>query len=515
MNDAELLELTELCNALADDRLAEPQRARLNAMLAESDEARRFYIRFAGLSSSLGSYAAELQTERQEPPREKSRIIPFPRAAWWSVGAIAAALAVALIFGWRTRDAAEPDSVAWVTDAQDAEWGDAPLATGDALARGQRVDLRKGRAEFTFDSGARVVLEGPASLDVQSAWSAGLRSGSLTANTTAEAAGFRVVNSAVNVTNLGGQVSVVADNDGAAEVYALDGSADASEPGRGIHTVLRDRQARRFTRDGSANVSDVEHKLARLVSRANLDRRPRPIHYARWSFNTDLIAQTAGLTAWPFVPPTPGPAFDTSAPGEIGLVIPGHWQEALFVGGRSFSTDRPAGDNLRAIACWVRIPAEAPLGDDSAILSWPRRVHTARLTWNRDPERGPLGALRAEQDGEFIVGRTNLRDGQWHHVAVLFLGGGKKAPGTSQVRQFVDGKLEGTGAFTWNIKPIRPAATNPGKLTIAPAPPAASASPALPTGFTGSIDELFIADRPLTPFELRQLMEKNELPAGT
>ena len=34
-------------------------------------------------------------------------------------------------------------------------------------------------------------------------------------------------------------------------------------------------------------------------------------------------------------------------------------------------------------------------------------------------------------------------------------------------------------------------------------------------GFRGELDELFIADRPLAPGEIRQLMEKNEPPGGT
>src|SRR6185369_968063 len=99
----------------------------------------------------------------------------------------------------------------------------------------------------------------------------------------------------------------------------------------------------------------------------------------------------------------------------------------------------------------------------------------------------PLGALCAEQDNAAVVGRTNLRDGQWHHVAVLFLGGGKNAHDTVQVKQFVDGKLEGTGAFSWKERPIAPAPAEAGKLTVGHSGPADSAV----GGFMGTIDELF------------------------
>ena len=500
MNDPDVLELTELCNALADERLDDTQRARLNEVLAGSDEARRFYVRFAALSSSMCGYAAELQTDRAERPR----VIPFPRAVWWGGLAAAAAIVVAVTFGWRSRDAAEPESVAWVTDSQDAEWGNGPLAPGDSLERGQRVDLRRGTAEFTFDSGARVVIEGPASLDVQSAWSAGLRSGSLTASTSAEAVGFRVVNAAVDVTNLGGQIGMFADPDGATEVYALDGSAEAGSPGRGAKLVLKDKQARRFAREGVTNVKDIDRKVAKLASRANLDRRERPIKFARWSFDDTMAAQTAGFSAAGF-----DAKIDNSSASAAELMLqPGRWRRALTLDGHTSAAARMPGDNPRTVAFWVKVPVDASPGDDAAMLAWNRKSRAVQIAWNRDPERGPLGALSTEHEGGAVVGRTTLRDGQWHHVAVLFLGG--KKPGVGQVKQFVDGRLDGAGAFALRGKGA--AQDRSENVWIGRR---AGARGIAQDGFRGELDELFIADRPLAPGEIRQLMEKNEPPGGT
>ena len=84
-------------------------------------------------------------------------------------------------------------------------------------------------------------------------------------------------------------------------------------------------------------------------------------------------------------------------------------------------------------------------------------------------------------------------------------------PGAAQVKQFVDGKLEGAGAFSWRERPLAQSAGEAGKLTLGRTTVTSSAA----DGFVGALDELFIADRPLTPFELRQLIEKNELPGGT
>ena len=505
MNDWELLELTGLCNALADGRLAGTERARLNAVLAGSEEARRFYVRFAGLSSSLCSYAAELQTGQAE------KVVRFPRAARWTAAvlAVAASVALALIPDWRGQEAPEPESVAWLTGSQDAEWGDAPLAAGDALERGQHIELRRGLAEVTFDSGARVVLEGPASLDVQSAWSAGLRSGSLTASTSAEAVGFRVVNAAVDVTNLGGEIGIMADRDGGTEVYAIEGSAETDQPGRGAKLLLKDRQARRFARDGVSGVKDFERKLAKLAklaSRANLERRRQPINFARWSFDDALTAQTAGFGAAPFTAKLDG--------GDPMSLQPGRWKRGLALDGRSFASANMPGANPRTVAFWVKIPADAPLGADVAMLAWNRKgrglLRSAQITWNRDPEHGPLGALRTDHEGAAVVGRTPLRDGQWHHVAVLFLGQ-KKNRGMAQMKQYVDGRLDGTGAFALRGKNAAPSADGSETVWIGRR---AGARGIAQEGFRGELDEIFIGDRPLAPGEIRQLMERNEPPGG-
>ena len=504
MNDHELLELTGLCNALADGRLSGRDGERLNAVLAGSEEARRFYIRYSGLSSSLCSYAAELQTGQAE------KVVRFPRAARWTAAAlaIAASVALALIPDWRGQDAPEPDSVAWLTGSQDAEWGGAPLAAGDALERGQRVELRRGLAEVTFDSGARVVLEGPASLDVQTAWSAGLRSGSLTASTSAEAAGFHIVNAAVDVTNLGGEIGMTADGDGGTEVYAIRGSAETGQPGGGAKLLLKDRQARRFARDGVTNVKDSERKLAKLASRANLERRRQPINFARWSFDDTLIAQTAGFSA---------PAFTAKLEGGGAAMPlqPGRWRRGLTLDGRSFASAHMPGENPRTVAFWVKVPADAPLGAEVAMLAWKGKgrgqLRPGQITWNRDPEHGALGALRTDHEGSAaVVGRTSLRDGQWHHVAVLFLGA-KKNRGMSQVKQYVDGRLDGTGAFALRGKNAAPSTDASGTVWIGRR---AGARGIAQEGFRGELDELFIGDRPLAPGEIRQLMESNETPGG-
>ena len=89
--------------------------------------------------------------------------------------------------------------MARITGAKDCRWvGAAPTArSGDYLRKGQYLELAAGFAEVTFDSGAQVILEGPACLSLNSAWDATLVRGTLKANVPTEAMGFRVSNPSV------------------------------------------------------------------------------------------------------------------------------------------------------------------------------------------------------------------------------------------------------------------------------------------------------------------------------
>ena len=94
LTDHEILELTTLCNAAVDGTLNDAQRARLAQRLSDSEEARRFYVRYAGMSASLFTYASEMQSEA--PDMAHAKVIR-PAAWWWAAGALAAAACV--VFG--------------------------------------------------------------------------------------------------------------------------------------------------------------------------------------------------------------------------------------------------------------------------------------------------------------------------------------------------------------------------------------------------------------------------------
>ena len=527
--DNELLELNALCNALIDGAITDADRARLEQMLAASEEARRFYVRAMALSASLFDYAGEMQSDA--PDVAAKRIVRVP--AWvWTAGSLAAAACVALAFwlgGADRRDAANEvasaeqessdDSVARLSGAKDCRWAGAALQPGAELRRGQRIELVGGFAEITFDCGAQVTLEGPASLDLSSAWDAVLRRGTLKANVPHEAIGFRISNPSVEVTDLGTEFSMVTDEGGATEVFVLKGAVEAAPRdaagNAGEAVVLRETQSRRFAIAGGPDVRDRDAKLAKLTRKVAIERFTHPANYVHWSFDEEAgpaLAQTTGLAQDGFTAQLEPAGEALSA----GTRTEGRWERALQLDGKLFAKapfPSIGKRTPRTVAFWVNVPAAAPLPDAGAMLAWPlgSAGRGIEVGWNRNPLDGALGALRTSAARVALTGTTPLRDGRWHHLAVVF-SPKQKADAAPQIRQYVDGRLDG---FAIRRSGKRARGTQPESAEFA-----GSAEDALWIGcnlggresaghFRGALDELFVADRVLTPPEIRHLMTHN------
>ncbi len=186
LTDREHQELAELLDAVVDRDLSDAQRQRLTEILSASETAREMYVRSLGLSASLLEYAVEAPIAvrtTQMPTAESQR----NSRRWWVFGVIATTAAVILVavvlhgFGDADADAEANELAAQITGLADCIWADAALAPvlGDALTHGQQLNLQSGTVEITFDSGAQVTLEGPARLDLNSAWEATLHHGKL------------------------------------------------------------------------------------------------------------------------------------------------------------------------------------------------------------------------------------------------------------------------------------------------------------------------------------------------
>jgi hypothetical protein len=192
----------------------------------------------------------------------------------------AAALLLALgLGGWLLLtgrpgpDVPEPDlAIAWLVNAQDCQWADA-VEPGGSMQAGRVLAVARGLAEVRFRCGARVVLEGPARLELLSGKSARLARGRLTARVPGAAAGFAILSPQGKVIDLGTEFGVAVADDGATDVYVFEGKVEAHPAGAGAGPLS-------LTRDQAAHIAGG--KVTRKPATPEADGfvraiRPRPV----------------------------------------------------------------------------------------------------------------------------------------------------------------------------------------------------------------------------------------------
>lgn len=516
LSDEQQLRLTTLCSALADDTLSQAGRDELNAMLLDSEEARKFYIRHAALSASLGEYAAELQSDAPVPVRKA-----MPRVVVWAAAAAVAIAGVAMaLLHFRSSPSeiasrtSEPPSqtVALLSGTQGCEWNTPALQPGASLQAGQRLELKSGFAEVTFDSGATVTLEGPAALVITSPWDASLESGTATANVPEEAEGFRLNHDTIELVNSTAELAMTADESGT-DVLVQKGSVAASSQATSAPVTLRENESRRFNAAGVSDVSDLDRKRARFARVLKFDRPAASGGYLHWTFDdastASLAAETKGKKKAAYLARM---MKDESATAAASLTD-GRWQHALNFDGHLFARAATPGLSLREHATtftfWARVPVDASPAGGSAMLSigeHKRGSPHLRIAWNKKRAEGPVGALQTEAGRSVASGTTNLRDGQWHHVAIVCMPTSKDV---MQVKQYVDGRLDGSSTGAMSAARGRDKTDEPVEAILLGR---GAGSKNREGFFVGAMDELFVVDRALSPSEITSLMKSNQPP---
>lgn len=222
---------------------------------------------------------------------------------------------------------------------------------------------------------------------------------------------------------------------------------------------------------------------------------------------------------------SPFPQFDAQLRGTAqapagATRTEGRCQRALRLDGGSFVKAAFPGMSRslpHTVLFWVRVQPDAQLSAAYAMVAWGLNfkefgVHPVHICWNSNPLEGPVGALRTDFLGGHTIGSTLLRDGRWHHVAVVFVPSGD--PDTlAQVKLYVDGRLETSTATRGVRREIFADFSQENPTTV---------SDTIWLGcrlgsnrerrgrFCRELDELVIADRALRPEEIVQLMRDNK-----
>lgn len=184
------------------------------------------------------------------------------------------------------RGAASPgaEPVARVTGLSDCEWpeGESALKFGDSLAPGQRLRLTRGVLQLTYETGAKVTVEGPADMVMTTGIEAKLSSGKIAAAVPRFARGYTIMTPTAEVVDLGTEFGVSVEGAGESEIHVFDGDVvtrPIGEHGAGSHLVhARQDEAVKFeaTNAGPQRISFDRNKFVRrLTPDLPADRLPQ------------------------------------------------------------------------------------------------------------------------------------------------------------------------------------------------------------------------------------------------
>ena len=224
----------------------------LRTILRNDIEARRYYAQVMVFDAALKQESvAGGDIENVQPKNHSTelahhefsarRTVSFPIR--WS-SAAAALLLIGLAIGWMTNEFGqrnEPvvklispegtaektdDSVAMITRSIGVEWVADSLINVDASVRPGRLAITTGFLQIEFYSGARVVVQGPADLEIISSMETVVHAGKIRAVVPPLAHGFTVRGPQVKVIDLGTDFAFETAADGSSQVHVFIGQVD-------------------------------------------------------------------------------------------------------------------------------------------------------------------------------------------------------------------------------------------------------------------------------------------------
>jgi hypothetical protein len=174
--------------------------------------------------------------------------------------------------------------VAQLVRTAGCRWADQDSAHGDRLAIGQSLHLASGVAEIQFDVGVKVVLQAPAAFRIESAKSARLDRGKLTAVVTTQAAhGFRIDTPEAVYVDQGTEFGVEVSPGGSSRACVFKGRVDVAAHGQ--ETAMK-----QLTADQGVRVEDDGQDMTLIADRGesfiqSVDAADRDRHViAYWRF---------------------------------------------------------------------------------------------------------------------------------------------------------------------------------------------------------------------------------------
>jgi hypothetical protein len=487
----DLVELRTLLDALCEESITDEQFRRLEELLLGRPEAEAHYVQYMSLYADLVRHAAAPHPGSSAgpgpAPGAPPQAAPAPAAApagspragggrrllllggVLGLAGLAAAVLVALLPGRVSvpdGGAVVPppeqldDSVAVLLQASGAVWEDneAPGLPGTPLPPG-RLRLRSGLAQLEFYSGATVILEGPADLQLVSPREAYCRRGKLRVTVPPQARGFTVGSPKLDLVDQGTEFGLRVSPAGPTEVHVFAGKVEVYDAGRapgdapqgpppwalttGRGLRLEEGRPRDIDSDPAAFLTAQD-----LAARRDAELRQRQ---RDWLAASAALRQDPALVVYyPFEPEQPwsrtlrDEAGGRRQPHDGAVVgcawVPGRWPGKHALEFKRVS-DRvrfrvPGAFDALTLAAWVRVDA-LPNRFNSLLMTegWEEAAPHWHISTSGKLELGVQG--KGGKGGVHYYSTpvlTEERLGHWAHLAVAY------DRDAGQVTHYVDGK---------------------------------------------------------------------------
>lgn len=313
--------LETLLNAYFDCALTADEKMELERMLLCSARAREIFREHAEHHGMLREWALRRQGSTlvdgcRLPPMADSddaRIIRFPaKFSLWLGAGLAACIALVLLTlqfepASETASSSSAESfeeaeapwnkVALLAGAVDVEWADDSIAPamGEAIPRGW-LKIKRGILRLDFYSGVRVVVEGPAELQLLSEGEARLDRGKLTAYVRPPAIGFTVHNREFTVVDRGTEFGMNVTDPDRCEVHVFKGEV-ALQGG-----IIKDGEKLLFAGDGVSvrdgkwtSISPDRHRFVDPEFLRSLSYQKLNAKFGEWKAKSEAFRHTPGL----------------------------------------------------------------------------------------------------------------------------------------------------------------------------------------------------------------------------
>lgn len=524
-----------VCHGQANDG----QMQALNELLRANPAARDDYLLRVELHSRLAS-APDLFASAADPaagvsplpatdPNQTIVSLPLPsrrpmRRTVWALAAAIALLAAVSWALWQPRSVRSPvpaNALAVLTFAENAQWARSAAVhpVGAGLAPGW-LRLKSGLVQVVFHSGARVVIQGPAELQLLSRHEVFCRAGLVSVEVPARARGFCVRTPQVNVVDLGTAFGLDLRN-ARTEVHVFKGEV-ALQTEDEVKQSLRAGEAVAVEDTGvlqRAPLNPAAFAPALALQQKWLAREAR--RYAQWRGANARLNQDRSLLVHfdlegdrntdAVLPNVARPQMAGSA----GEIVGCQWTEGRWPGKRALDFQSP-DDQVRltvpgefpavTLTAWVRIRGlERPFnslfmcdGFSRGTVHWQIRNDGVLDLGVQGPRVRDVQIFASPP----VVGFNEF--GPWLHLAVVVDGSRR------QVSHYFNGHAVSRQPLG-PPPPFRIGASQLGNWNIGQSP---NAAPFFIRHFNGVMDEFALFSRALSDAEIRALYNEGKPQAG-